>query len=141
MESKIARRAAPLEGNDCRPTLLQADEETAHRERGHLGHLSQWPPQPPAVHAQRGVGAPAYLLGQQKRLGGAGEGVSIGFSAALRRYRNRGNPRPDWIGGPGGNRTPDQRLRSPLLYPLSYGPALQSAGLLSADSLILLQKG
>jgi hypothetical protein len=25
-------------------------------------------------------------------------------------------------GGPGGNRTPDQRLRSPLLYPLSYGP-------------------
>ena len=26
-------------------------------------------------------------------------------------------------GGPGGNRTPDQRLRSPLLYPLSYGPA------------------
>src|SRR3990172_9603516 len=27
------------------------------------------------------------------------------------------------IGGPGGNRTPDQRLRSPLLYPLSYGPA------------------
>ena len=34
-----------------------------------------------------------------------------------------GDPRPDWIGGPGGNRTPDQRLRSPLLYPLSYGPA------------------
>ena len=27
------------------------------------------------------------------------------------------------LGGPGGNRTPDQRLRSPLLYPLSYGPA------------------
>ena len=26
-------------------------------------------------------------------------------------------------GGPGGNRTPDQGLRSPLLYPLSYGPA------------------
>ena len=28
----------------------------------------------------------------------------------------------DNIGGPGVNRTPDQRLRSPLLYPLSYGP-------------------
>ena len=26
------------------------------------------------------------------------------------------------FGGPGGNRTPDQGLRSPLLCPLSYGP-------------------
>ena len=28
--------------------------------------------------------------------------------------------RRDFIGVPGGNRTPDQRIRSPLLYPLSY---------------------
>ena len=26
----------------------------------------------------------------------------------------------DFLGVPGGNRTPDQRIRSPLLYPLSY---------------------
>ena len=32
-------------------------------------------------------------------------------------------PKPkalDFLGVPGGNRTPDQRIRSPLLYPLSY---------------------
>ena len=37
--------------------------------------------------------------------------------------------RPATPGGPGGNRTPDQRLRRSPLCPLSYGPDRLHAGL------------
>ncbi len=67
--------------------------------------------------------------------GGRGhESRFITFASALRRKQRK----PASVleisesGGPGGNRTPDQRLRNPRLYPLNYGPAAAQSGLIVA---------
>jgi len=66
-------------------TVLQSNEELAHRDRRHVGDSRSEMLQPPAIGADGSRRAAGDLLGEQKYLDGLVQRVSVGFFAGFRR--------------------------------------------------------
>jgi hypothetical protein len=66
----------------------QSGEESPHRERGRLGHLSQQAAKPPGVVLEGDLGAAADALAQQERLDSLREGVNPCFFSGFREGLN-----------------------------------------------------